>query len=74
MIWEVKKLWFENDKIYILKAEGKALWLSLRWYPRLLHASDSQREKYSINAVGIRWEELDEDGSLESFEYDTPEP
>ena len=65
---EVKKLWFENDKIYILTTEGKTLWQSL------LHASDSQREKYSIDAMGIRWEELDEDISIESFEYDDPEP
>lgn len=50
------------------------LWQSLLWYPRLLHASDSQREKYSIDAMGIRWEELDEDISIESFEYDDPEP
>lgn len=49
---EVKKLWFENDKIYILTTEGKTLWQSLLWYPRLLHASDSQREKYSIDAMG----------------------
>ena len=69
---EVKKLWFENDKIYILTTEGETLWQSLLWYPRLLHASDSQREKYSIDAMGIRWEELDEDISIESFEYDDP--
>lgn len=49
---EVKKLWFENDKIYILTTEGKTLWQSLLWYPRLLHASDSQRE----NTVSTRWE------------------
>lgn len=30
--------------------------------------------KYSIDAMGIRWEELDEDISIESFEYDDPEP
>jgi hypothetical protein len=24
--------------------------------------------------MGIRWEELDEDISIESFEYDDPEP
>ncbi len=71
---EVKRLWFENDKIFILTTEGKTLWQSLLWYPRLLRASDSQREKYSIDAMGIRWEELDEDISLESFEYDDPEP
>ena len=49
---EVKKLWFENDKIYILTTEGKTLWQSLLWYPRLLHASDSQREKIQYRRDG----------------------
>ena len=37
-------------------------------------ASDKERSEYEINALGIRWEKLDEDVSFESFEYDDPEP
>jgi len=71
---EIKKLWFADDKIFITTNTGKELWQSLLWYPRLRQASDEQRSRYEIDDEGIRWDELDEDVSLESFLYDNPEP
>lgn len=70
----ITKIWFENGRIYGLADDGRTLWQSLLYYPRLLHARDDMRMKYSLNAFGIRWDELDEDVSFESFEYDDPEP
>ena len=71
---EIKKLWFADDKIFIITDTGKELWQSLLWYPRLRQATDEQRNRYEIDDEGIRWDELDEDVSLESFLYDDPEP
>jgi len=71
---EVKKLWFADDKIFITTNKEKTLWQSLLWYPRLLQATDEQRNHFEIDDEGIRWDELDEDISLESFLYDNPEP
>ena len=71
---EVKKLWFADDKIFITTDTGKELWQSLLWYPRLRQATDEQRSRYEIDDEGIRWDEIDEDVSLESFLYDNPEP
>ena len=71
---EVAKLWFADDKIFIATNEGRELWQSLLWYPRLRYATDKQRSHYEIDDEGIRWDELDEDVSLESFLYDDPEP
>ncbi len=71
---KVEKIWFENNRLYGLTDDGRTLWQSLLYYPRLLSASDEQRAKYEINAFGIRWEKLDEDVSFESFEYGEPEP
>lgn len=71
---EVTKLWFDNGKIYLLLADGQELWQSLLWYPRLNHATDEQRLNYEVKNGGIRWNELDEDMSLDSFLYDDPEP
>ena len=48
--------------------------VSLLWYPRLLNATDEQRENYEVDSEGIRWDELDEDISFESFTYDNPMP
>jgi hypothetical protein len=39
-----------------------------------LNATEEQRNSYQINAFGIRWEEIDEDISFESFFYPDPEP
>ena len=71
---KIAKVWFENDRIYILTDSGRTLWQSLLYYRRLREASDEQRAEYEIDDEGVHWEALDEDVSLESFEYDDPEP
>ena len=71
---QIQKLWFDDGKIFILTNEGKQLWQSLLWYPRLLHATHEQRMDYEYDQIGIRWKEIDEDMSVESFLYDNPEP
>lgn len=68
------KVWFSHEKIFILLDDGRELWQSLLWYPRLKKATDKQRLDYKIKNEGIRWEELDEDISLASFLYDDPKP
>ncbi len=70
----IKRIWFADEKIFILTDDGKELWQSLLWYPRLQNATNSQRMDYEIDSEGIRWDELDEDVSLESFTYDNPMP
>lgn len=71
---EITKIWFEKDRLYGLTDDGRTLWQSLLYYRRLMDATREQRDNYSIGAFGIRWPELDEDVSFESFEYDDPEP
>lgn len=70
----IKKLWFEDEKIFIQTGDGKVLWQSFLWYPRLKNATEEERNDYRINRLGIRWESIDEDISFESFTYDQPEP
>ena len=71
---KICKVWFENDRIYVLTDDGRTMWQSLLYYRRLGEATDEQRDNYEIDDEGIHWERLDEDVSLESFEYDNPEP
>ena len=71
---KINNLWFEDEKIFILTDTGKTLWQSLYWYPSLLNASASQRKNFRTNAFGIRWDEIDEDVSFESFFYENKEP
>ena len=71
---KMKKLWFADEKIFIITDTGKELWQSLLWYSRLLNATDEQRMNYETDSEGIRWDELDEDVSFESFTYENPMP
>jgi hypothetical protein len=71
---KITKLWFEDEKIFILTDDGRTLWQSLLWYPRLKYATPDQRTNCEYDEIGIRWEEIDEDMSVESFLYDDPEP
>lgn len=70
----IKKIWFDNNRIYGETDDGRVLWQSLLYYRRLLNATPAERENYEMDDEGIHWEDLDEDISFESFEYDDPEP
>ena len=70
----LKKIWFENERIYGLTYDGKTVWQSRLWYKQLNAATDEQRNDYEMDDEGIHWYDLDEDISFESFEYDDPEP
>ena len=70
----IVRIRFEGDRIIGVTDDGRELWQSLLYYPRLRYAGDAQRNDYSFNAFGIHWNKLDEDISFESFEYPQPEP
>jgi hypothetical protein len=71
---KIKKLWFSDNKIFILTEDDRELWQSLLWYNRLQNATDAQRNNYNTSYSGIHWPDVDEDISFESFFYDDPEP
>nr|DAT41407.1 MAG TPA: Protein of unknown function (DUF2442) [Caudoviricetes sp.] len=71
----ITKLWFANGRIYVTNDKGETLYQSLKFYPRLLTATDEERQNYEFWEYGIRWDAIDEDMSYESFYYDdTKEP
>ena len=71
---QVKRIWFADNRLYAETDDGRTLWQSLLYYKRLMNATDEKRNKYEIDDEGIHWEDIDEDVSFESFEYDDPEP
>ena len=71
---KAKKVWFEGVRIYIETDDGRTLWQSILYYQRLKNATNEQRNDYELGHFGIHWEEIDEDISYESFEYENPEP
>lgn len=63
----VKKIWITDLAVWIKTADGREACEKFSDYPRLRYATQQQREKYTADAFGIRWEEIDEDLSYEGF-------
>ncbi|MCP4664442.1 MAG: DUF2442 domain-containing protein [bacterium] len=59
-------LTFDADNLWLDLADGRKLGVPLAFFPRLLHAQPSQRERYELSGAGtgIHWDELDEDISV----------
>ncbi len=55
----------ENELVVRLE-DGRTISTPLAWYPRLLHASAEERERFELigRGTGIHWPELDEDLSV----------
>jgi hypothetical protein len=60
---------FSDDAVTVSLDDGRALTVPLAWYPRLLHGTTSEREKYQLigDGEGIHWPDLDEDISVEGL-------
>jgi Protein of unknown function (DUF2442) len=65
----VKKIRFDEQKIFVLLSDERVVDMPLSWFPRLLKAPKELREKYELwrNGKWIHWEELDEDLSVDGF-------
>lgn len=57
---------FDDSAMWLELTDGRTLGVPLAWFPRLLHATPEQRNRYDISGggEGLHWEELDEDISV----------
>lgn len=55
---------FDDYMMWVDLEDGRNLGIPLAWFPRLLHGTPAQRDEVSISAIGLHWEELDEDISI----------
>jgi hypothetical protein len=60
---------FVSDMLQVELADGRAIGVPLEWFPDLEKASPKVRRNWTLigGGLGIRWEELDEDVSVESL-------
>ncbi len=58
-----------EDSMTVALDDGRTLSVPLVWYPRLLHGTKPEREKYELigDGEGIHWPGLDEDISVEGL-------
>ena len=56
--------------------DGRSISVPLAWYPRLLHASQSERDEWQVagGGFGIHWPAIDEDLSVEGLLRGAPAP
>jgi hypothetical protein len=62
-----KSIHFSSETMTIDLVDGRTLTVPLAYFPRLLKANPEQRSRYVITGggVGLHWDELDEDISVE---------
>lgn len=60
---------FTGDAIRVFLADGREVSVPLEWFPRLRNGTDAQRKNWRFigRGIGIHWEEIDEDISVESL-------
>lgn len=67
MIISPKAIWFDEDSLWVGLNDARVIGVPLAWFPRLLNASEAERNAYELSAFGIHWEGLDEDISVEGL-------
>lgn len=60
---------FEADKVSVELSDGRIISVPLEWFPALRKATTAQRDNWRLigKGVGIHWEDLDEDVSVEGL-------
>jgi len=60
---------FDSDNMWVELADGRTLGVPLAYFPRLLGATDQQRQAYVISGggTGLHWDQIDEDISVKAL-------
>jgi hypothetical protein len=66
----------DADTLSVDLMDGRTIIVPLAWYPRLLNASQEQRDRWEIcgGGYGIHWPDLNEDLSTEGLLRGAPAP
>lgn len=58
-----------SEKLQVELADGREIAVPLEWYPKLYEAAPKDRNNWVLigGGLGIHWETLDEDVSIESL-------
>lgn len=65
-----------DDSLVVDLLDGRTISVPLAWYPRLLHATPDQRNRWELagSGHGIHWPEVDEDLSVAGLLAGSPAP
>jgi hypothetical protein len=64
-----KNISFKNEMLCVELLDGREVNVPIIWFPKLSHATKEQLNNWRFigNGVGVHWEELDEDISVEGL-------
>lgn len=64
-----KSVTFKKSSMIVELTDGRKLSVPLVFFPRLLNATNKQRENYVISGggVGLHWDKLDEDINVKNL-------
>ena len=73
---KVRNVRFTRETLSVELADGRTITVPLFWYPRLLSATDNQRQTWQIAGAGygIHWPDIDEDLSVRGLLAGAPAP
>jgi len=62
-------VWCTKDALHVLLADGREISVPIDWSPRLSKDNAKQRKNWRLigGGIGIHWESIDEDLSIESL-------
>lgn len=72
----VKSVRLDDDTLSVDLMDGRTITVPLAWYPRLLNATQQQRDHWELSGGGysIHWPDIDEDLSTEGLLRGAPAP
>ena len=58
-----------DDTLQVDLSDGRSISVPIAWFPRLLHASEQERNNWRFigRGHGIHWDDIDEDISIEGL-------
>ncbi len=58
---------FDEHTMWVELSDARTLGVPLAWFPRLLDATPEQREAVELSRLGLHWDVLDEDISVDGL-------
>jgi hypothetical protein len=58
------KVTFANGLLFVEKTDGKQQAFPLEWFPKLMNATDEEREDWKQTNIGVHFNALDVDVAL----------
>lgn len=62
-----KSVRFDEDSMWVSLSDGRVLSVPLAWFPRLLDASEAQRQQVELSRTGLHWDCINEDISVQGL-------